>query len=292
MNKKQIRANFLLFLTALIWGFAFSAQRFGAQYLKPFWFNGIRFALGSISLVPLIVYRKKQKNTVQNSTKYLLVAGILCGICMFAGASLQQIGIETTTAGKAGFVTGLYVVLVPVIGLLMGRKTGRMTWLAVIIAVLGLYLLTVTENFTIGKGDLIVLAGSLFWAFHILIIDHFSQKTDPLELSSLQFAVCSFLSLFIALFMEEISAGAVKNAMIPILYGGLCSVGIAYTLQVVAQKDAEPSQASLILCLETVFSVLGGMLLLKEEMTLRNVCGCVLMFVAIVITQLPLRKTK
>ena len=292
MNKKQIRANFLLFLTALIWGFAFSAQRFGAQYLKPFWFNGIRFALGSISLVPLIVYRKKQKNTVQNSTKYLLVAGILCGICMFAGASLQQIGIETTTAGKAGFVTGLYVVLVPVIGLLMGRKTGRMTWLAVIIAVLGLYLLTVTENFTIVKGDLIVLAGSLFWAFHILIIDHFSQKTDPLELSSLQFAVCSFLSLFIALFMEEISAGAVKNAMIPILYGGLCSVGIAYTLQVVAQKDAEPSQASLILCLETVFSVLGGMLLLKEEMTLRNVCGCVLMFVAIVITQLPLRKTK
>ena len=267
MNKKQIRANFLLFLTALIWGFAFSAQRFGAQYLKPFWFNGIRFALGSISLVPLIVYRKKQKNTVQNSTKYLLVAGILCGICMFAGASLQQIGIETTTAGKAGFVTGLYVVLVPVIGLLMGRKTGRMTWLAVIIAVLGLYLLTVTENFTIGKGDLIVLAGSLFWAFHILIIDHFSQKTDPLELSSLQFAVCSFLSLVIALFMEEISAGAVKNAMIPILYGGLCSVGIAYTLQVVAQKDAEPSQASLILCLETVFSVLGGMLLLKEEMT-------------------------
>ena len=292
MNKKQIRANFLLFLTALIWGFAFSAQRFGAQYLKPFWFNGIRFALGSISLVPLIVYRKKQKNTVQNSTKYLLVAGILCGICMFAGASLQQIGIETTTAGKAGFVTGLYVVLVPVIGLLMGRKTGRMTWLAVIIAVLGLYLLTVTENFTIGKGDLIVLAGSLFWAFHILIIDHFSQKTDPLELSSLQFAVCSFLSLVIALFMEEISAGAVKNAMIPILYGGLCSVGIAYTLQVVAQKDAEPSQASLILCLETVFSVLGGMLLLKEEMTLRNVCGCVLMFVAIVIAQLPLRKTK
>ena len=176
MNKKQIRANFLLFLTALIWGFAFSAQRFGAQYLKPFWFNGIRFALGSISLVPLIVYRKKQKNTVQNSTKYLFVAGILCGICMFAGASLQQIGIETTTAGKAGFVTGLYVVLVPVIGLLMGRKTGRMTWLAVIIAVLGLYLLTVTENFTIGKGDLIVLAGSLFWAFHILIIDHFRRK--------------------------------------------------------------------------------------------------------------------
>ena len=292
MNKKQIRANFLLFLTALIWGFAFSAQRFGAQYLKPFWFNGIRFALGSISLVPLIVYRKKQKNTVQNSTKYLFVAGILCGICMFAGASLQQIGIVTTTAGKAGFVTGLYVVLVPVIGLLMGRKTGRMTWLAVIIAVLGLYLLTVTENFTIGKGDLIVLAGSLFWAFHILIIDHFSQKTDPLELSSLQFAVCSFLSLVIALFMEQISAGAVKNAMIPILYGGLCSVGIAYTLQVVAQKDAEPSQASLILCLETVFSVLGGMLLLKEEMTLRNVCGCVLMFVAIVIAQLPLRKTK
>ena len=292
MNKKQIRANILLFLTALIWGFAFSAQRFGAQYLKPFWFNGIRFALGSLSLVPLIVYRKKQGISVQNSKKQLLVAGLMCGICMFAGASLQQIGIETTTAGKAGFVTGLYVVLVPVIGLFMRRKTGAMTWLAVIIAVFGLYLLTVTENFTIGKGDLIVLAGSLFWAFHILIIDHFSQETDPLELSSIQFAVCSFLSLIIAFFTEEISPGAVKGALIPILYGGLCSVGIAYTLQVVAQKDAEPSQASLILCLETVFSVLGGMLLLKEEMTLRNICGCVLMFGAIVIAQLPFKKNK
>ena len=291
MNKKQLRANILLFITALIWGFAFSAQRFGAQYLKPFWFNGIRFALGSLSLVPLIVYRKKHGISVQNSKKQLLIAGILCGICMFAGASAQQIGIETTTAGKAGFVTGLYVVLVPVLGLFIGKKAGAFTWFAVMIAVIGLYLLTVSENFSIVKGDLIVLVGSLFWAFHILSIDYYSQKTDPVELACFQFTVCSVLSLAIAFFTEEFSIQAASGAFIPILYGGLCSVGIAYTLQVVAQKDAEPTQASLILCLETVFSVLGGMLLLNEKLTARMWCGCFMMFAAIVIAQLPQKKT-
>ncbi len=292
MNQKQIRANCLLFLTALIWGFAFSAQRFGAQHMRPFYFNGIRFCLGSLSLVPLIVFRRTKKIAVQSTKKQLIVAGILCGICMFAGASLQQIGIETTTAGKAGFVTGLYVVLVPLINLFLGKKAGIRIWIAVLIAVIGLYLLTVSENFLIVKGDLIVLVGSLFWAFHILTIDYYSQKTDPIELACFQFAVCSVLSLVFAFFTEIISINAVSGTLVPILYGGLCSVGIAYTLQVVAQKDAKPTQASLILCLETVFSVLGGMLLLNEKMTVRMWCGCFMMFAAIIIAQLPQQQKK
>lgn len=309
MDKKRIQSNILLLITATIWGFAFSAQRLGAEHLGSLSFNGIRFLLGSCSLLPLITLqmRKNTKNVqsaVQNDktndaqngaqgskskAKSILFAGLVCGLCMFFGATLQQLGIESTSAGKAGFITSLYIVLVPIFGLFFNKKPPLSVAFAVVIAVVGFYLLTITDAFTIQKGDILVLIGSVFWACHILVVDYFAKKVSPLVLSALQFAVCGASSLLLALIFEDISLDAIKLALVPILYGGLCSVGIAYTLQVVAQKNAEPTQASLILSLESVFSALGGMIILHETMSAKGLLGCALIFVAIVLAQVPIK---
>lgn len=287
MNLKLLKDDALLLLIAAIWGFAFVAQRAGMKYIGPFTFNGIRFALGSLSLAPLLYVRRKQQQTRQSEpapgNRFLL--GLLAGTVLFLAASLQQIGIVYTTAGKSGFITGLYVVLVPISGLLWGQKAGWGRWAGAFLAVTGLYFLSITKGFIISKGDLLVLLSALFWTAHVQILGWLSPKMDSILLACLQFAVCSVLSLIIALFTETIRVYSILEAAIPILYGGLCSVGIAYTLQVVVQKTAHPAHAAIILSLEGVFAVFGGRLILDEVLSSRGTLGCALMLAGMISSQ-------
>ncbi|OOM78069.1 putative inner membrane transporter yiJE [Clostridium sp. BL-8] len=283
----------MLLLTAAIWGFAFVAQRVGSQYVGAFTFNGIRFALGSISLVPLIFYLdKRRKNTeaanddIEVRTKNILIPGILVGTVAYAGSTLQQIGLIYTTAGKAGFITGFYMIIVPIIGIFLGVKITKNSWFGIGLAVIGLYFLSVNENFSVNYGDLLEIIGSIFWAVHILTIDHFSKKVDCLKLSCIQFATCSILSLVSAVIFEPIAINGIREALIPILYGGLLSVGVAYTLQVVAQKNANPAHAGIIMSMESVFGAIGGALMLGETMSIRGYLGCLLIIGGIIISQI------
>lgn len=288
MNNREMKSNMLLILTAAIWGFAFVAQRVGMQYVGAFTFNGVRFALGSISLIPLIIYFKNKKTaeqTEETDNASALVPGIIAGSVLFFGASLQQAGLAYTTAGKAAFITGLYIVLVPLLGIFLKQRTGLNTWIGVVLAASGLYFLSVNEGFTIAFGDLLEIIGAFFWAVHILVIDHFTKKVDALKLSFVQFAMCSGLSIITAFIFEDISMSGISQAAIPILYGGLLSVGVAYTLQVVAQKHAKPSHAAIILSMETVFAAIGGALLLKENLGARGYFGCALMLAGMLLTQ-------
>jgi drug/metabolite transporter (DMT)-like permease len=293
MNNKRFGANMLLLLTAAIWGFAFVAQRVGSQYVGAFTFNGVRFALGSISLIPLIIYFDKRKKSGSNNegkvkvnVKKSILPGVVVGIVLYVAATLQQVGLIYTTVGKASFITGLYMVFVPIIGIFLKHKVGKNSWIGVVIAVVGLYLLCVNENFRIGYGDLLEVIGAIFWAIHILTIDYFSSKMDALKLSCIQFATCSFLSLVTALIFEQITMSGISQALVPILYGGLLSVGVAYTLQVVAQKNAKPSHAAMILSMESVFGAIGGALLLGESMSSRGYIGCILIFGGILVSQI------
>ena len=294
MNKQELKSSLLLLLAAAIWGFAFVAQRVGAKYLGSFTFNGLRFALGSISLIPLIIYFSKNPNEDSKEDKHwnsAMPAGIVAGCVLFCAASLQQVGIIYTSAGKAGFITGLYIVLVPIFGIALKQRTNLNTWLGAILAVIGLYLLSVNENFSIAKGDLLEIAGAVFWAIHILVIDHFTRKVDALKLSFVQFATCSILSLTAALIFEKITLTGISQALIPILYGGICSVGIAYTLQVVGQKHAKPSHAAIVLSMESVFASIGGLIILHENLGIRGYLGCALMLSGMLISQLKSNKS-
>ncbi|WP_346876971.1 MULTISPECIES: DMT family transporter [unclassified Clostridium] len=293
MTKTQLKANILLLLTAAIWGLAFVAQKVGAEHVGAFTYNGIRFALGSISLIPLILFLNKKKgeneetkNNDRDSLKLTVKAGIIAGCALFIATSLQQMGVMGTTAGKAGFITGLYMVIVPILGLFLKQKVNKSTWLGIVIAIIGLYLLSINEDFSISNGDLLVLIGSVGWAVHILLIDNFTKKIDPLKLSSVQFATCSILSLVMAIIFEDINMVGISGAMVSILYGGLLSVGVAYTLQVVAQKNAKPSHAAILLSMESVFGALGGAMFLGERIGARGLVGCILIFIAIIISQL------
>lgn len=284
-SRHTLKSDSLLLLTAGIWGFAFVAQRVGMKYVGPFGFNGVRFALGCFVLLPLIINGfRKQKTPGMNASG--MTGGILAGLVLFAGASFQQIGMIYTMAGNAGFITGLYVVLVPILGIFIGRKTNTGTWIGAVLAAAGLYLLSVTEQLTIAFGDMLVLAGALFWACHVHIIGRFSPGNDSLKLAFTQYAVCSLLSLATAVFFENMSLSNYALAAVPILYGGIMSVGVAYTLQVVAQKEAHPAHAAILLSLESVFAALGGWLLLDEVLSPRAMAGCALMFSGMLISQL------
>ena len=311
MKAKFLKSEILLFTTAAIWGFAFVAQRAGMEYVGPFIFNAVRFALGSLVLLPLVIVRQNRhtdsENRIQHlhsnqtgrkpfsrkqfSSKQVLLGGLLLGFVCFMGASFQQVGIVYTTAGKAGFITGFYVILVPIIGLFWKQRPALGAWLGAISAVIGLFLLSMTERFTISLGDSLVLASAFFWAFHVLVIGWLTVKMDSIKLAFMQFATTSILSFIVAFAIEEITFEALLNATIPILYAGFLSVGIAYTLQVVAQREAHPTHAAIILSLESVFAVLGGWLLLGEIIPLRGLLGCALMLAGFFMSQLS-RKTE
>jgi drug/metabolite transporter (DMT)-like permease len=285
-----MKSNFLLLITAMIWGFAFVAQRSGMEFLGPFTFNAVRFTLGGISLIPLLLINKRRnfKNKQLpplSSNKILLKGGIIAGLILFFGASFQQGGIVYTTAGKAGFITGLYIILVPILGIMFNKKTTAAIWLGAVIALVGLYLLSVNENLSIGLGDLLVLASAFFWALHVLVISRFSPKTDPIQLAFFQFMLCAFFSLIVSIIVETTTLQSILEASIPILYAGVVSVGIAYTLQVVAQQEAHPSHAAIIMSLEAVFAVLGGWIVLNESIPLRGLIGCGLMLTGMIISQ-------
>ena len=288
MRSNSLRADLLLLLTAFIWGFAFVAQRMGMEYVGPYLFNAARFALGCLPLLPFVA-----QNVSGHLLPHLLRAApgsLLAGLFLFAGSSLQQVGIVYTTAGKAGFITGLYVILVPILGLALGQQSGRNTWLGALVATAGLYLLSVEPPFSIAYGDALVLIGALFWAGHVLIIGRFAQQIDWAALAFLQFLTCSLLSFGVALAVEPVAWQPLVDAAWPVFYGGVLSVGVAYTLQVVAQRQAPASHAAIILSLETVFAALGGWWLLSEAMSLRGLAGCGLMFGGMLVSQLGGRR--
>lgn len=261
------------------------------NYVGPFTFTGVRFALGSVALLPLLAARRR-RSTERLSWRVLLPGGLLAGVVLFAGASCQQIGIVTTTAGKAGFITGLYVVLVPLLGLLQRQRIGMGAWIGAILAVVGLYFLTMPADLSelrltaMTSGDLWVLLGAFFWALHVHILAWLTQRVEALPIAVLQFAVTAILSSIVALLLETPTLPGLRDAVWAILYGGLLSVGVAYTLQVVAQRDARPAHAAIILSLEAVFAVIGGALLLGEMLTLRGLAGCVLMLAGMLVSQL------
>lgn len=289
MKTRTLTSDLLLLLASAIWGFAFVAQRVGMEFIGPFLFNGLRFALGALVLVPLYLYRRNKKPHVKRVTlprEFRWYAAVLAGFVLFAGAALQQTGMVYTTAGKGGFITGLYVLLVPLLGVLQGKRSPVTTWFGALVAVVGLYLLSITESFTMQKGDLLVLGSAFFWAMHVQIIDGLVPRIDAIELALKQFAVCSLLSFVIAFLTEPVVWLRIQQAAVPILYAGVLSVGIAYTLQIVGQKEAHPSHAAIILSLESVFAVVGGFLLLNEHLSLREFSGCVLMFAGMLLSQL------
>jgi drug/metabolite transporter (DMT)-like permease len=280
-----------LLLTAAIWGFAFVAQRVGMGFLGAFTFNGIRFALGSISLLPVIYFfdkKFKSENSAERvdaDIKTTIKSGVIAGCILYIAASLQQVGLIYTTAAKAGFITSLYIVLVPILGIFLKQKTHSTTWLGAITAAVGLYFLSINEGFTIEFGDLLQVIGALFWAVHIQVIDKFVKNVDAIKLSSTQFATCSVLSLITAFIFEDISMSGVVSAIVPLLYGGVMSAGVAYTLQAVGQRYAKPSHAAIALSMEAVFAAIGGILILNETMSLRGYLGCALMLAGMLISQ-------
>jgi drug/metabolite transporter (DMT)-like permease len=334
MNKKALRADILLLLTAGIWGFGFVAQRSGMEYVGPFAFNGIRFILGSLSLLPIILVRRnKMIHSAEKPVPVLglLVPSLVAGSCLFLAVIFQQFGILFTTAGNAGFITGLYVILTPIFGIFLGRKTGPATWFASVLTLTGLYFISIAgHSGSINPGDVIIVISSFFWTMHVLVIDRLMQAAglgeasqinsliDPVELSAGQFAICGFFSLLGAFLAEPyigpaveridisllstglfawrpfpdlimaLKAGTVSlslDAFIPILYGGLGSVGIAYTLQVIAQRDAPPAHATIILCFEGSFAALGGVLLLGEKVGMWTLLGFIFMLAGMLTTQ-------
>lgn len=268
------------------------AQRAGMEHVEPFIFNGVRFALGGSLLIPFVVVNQRRrvaKNLPIATAKTLVFGGGLAGLVLFVASSLQQIGIIYTTAGKAGFITGLYVIIVPIMGLLWGQRSSINAWAGAVLAAIGLYLLSVTEDFNISTGDLLVLIGAFLWAGHVHIIDRFSGRIEPVKLALIQFFICSILSLITAVIIETITLRSLLQAAIPILYGGLVSVGIAYTLQVVGQRHAHPTHAAIILSLETVFAVVGGWLILSETLLMRELTGCAFMLAGMLLSQLNIR---
>lgn len=283
----------MLILTAFIWGTAFVAQSVGMDYLGPFTFNGVRSIIGGIALLPCILLLGRINGAPaakEQNKKDLIAGGAACGLLLFAASSLQQVGIQYTTAGKAGFITAFYIVIVPVLGIFLKKRIGWKVWTAVVLALTGLYFLCITEGFSIGKGDILIFLCALIFSVHILVIDYFSPKTDGVKMSCIQFFVCGIVSLPFMFLLETPKISAMFEGIGPLLYAGVLSCGVAYTLQIVGQKKVNPAVASLILSLESCFSVLAGWLVLGEKLSIRESAGCVLMFTAIILAQLPDKK--
>lgn len=286
MVNKSLFSEFLLLITAAIWGFAFVAQRIGMNFIKPFTYNGIRFFLGAITLVPVyLILNKKNKEFISPKDFYRI---LLTGFVLFIAANLQQIGIVYTTAGNAGFITGLYVLFVPILSILFGKKTPIIFFIAAIMSIFGLYFLSMEGSFKINKGDIFVAIGAIFWAIHIMIISFYSKKINNLILAIGQFLVCSIFSTIVAFIFEIKDNSVFKNIVLakyPILYGGILSISVAYTLQIVGQKKAHPAVASIIMSLESLFAFIGGVLVLKESTNFYRVFGAILMLLSMILAQ-------
>lgn len=291
MQKKSLVSSLLLLITAIVWGVAFVAQQVGMEHVGPFTFNAARYFIGGAVLLPVIALRTRKSrgetNAQEADKRTLYLGGVLCGAALFAASSFQQIGIQFTTVGKAGFITACYIVLVPVFSLFLGRKCSKLVVISVALAVAGLYLLCMMEGLSVGAGDLLVLACAALFAVHILVVDAYAPRTDCVKLSCIQFFTAGVCSLAVALFAETVSLDSLTGAAIPILYAGVFSCGVGYTLQVIGQKGLDPTVASLILSLESCVSVLAGWLILGQALSARELCGCAAMFAAIVLAQLP-----
>jgi drug/metabolite transporter (DMT)-like permease len=291
MNIQTVKSNALLLITAAIWGFAFVAQRVGMDYLGPFTFNAARFTLGSLSLLPLLFISRGERPASENilprpGLKLIVFGGFSAGFMLFMGISLQQVGLVYTTAGKAGFITSLYVVIVPIMALFWKQSTNPGTWLGAVLATMGLYLLGVTGRFTVEFGDLLVFFCAFFWAAQVLIIGWLSPKIQSVKLAFTQFVVCAVLSLIAAVIFEDISWDALVQASWAILYSGIFSSGVAFTFQVMAQRHTHPAHAAIIMSLEAVFAAIGGWLLLNEILSMRGLMGCGLMLCGMLLSQL------
>ena len=295
-----LKNSLLLLLTATIWGVAFVAQSVSMDYIGGFTFNAIRNIIGAITLVPVILIFSKQDPAAdqnpadrQKARKTLITGGICCGILLCLASNFQQFGIKYTTVGKAGFITACYIIIVPIIGIFLKKKCSPFIWIAVLLSLGGLYLLCISpgEGFSIGKGDTLVLICAVVFSFHILTVDHFSPLVDGVKMSCIQFLVCGILSGIPALIFENPNITNILQAWMPILYAGILSCGVAYTLQIVGQKGMNPTVASLIMSLESCISVIAGWLILGQNLSSREIFGCVLMFGAIVLAQLPQKST-
>ncbi|MCI8416159.1 MAG: DMT family transporter [Lachnospiraceae bacterium] len=310
MKKHQIGNSLLLLLTAIVWGVAFVAQSVGMDYVGPFTFTSVRSLIGGVFLIPCIAFlqwleNRTKKRTLegggapkqpepllsreqqQKQRRLLLLGGVLCGLALCTASCFQQFGIQYTSVGKAGFITAFYIIIVPVLGLFLKKKCGPLVWIGVALALAGLYFLCINESLHIGLGDLLVFICALLFAVHILVIDYFTQRVDGVKMSCIQFFVCGLVSGLGMLLVEKLQISQILAAWKPILYAGMLSSGVGYTLQIVGQKGMNPTVASLILSLESVVSVLAGMLFLEQTLSNREILGCVLMFGAIVLAQLP-----
>jgi drug/metabolite transporter (DMT)-like permease len=293
MNNKAIQANLLMLLAAGIWGFAFVAQRVGMETMGPHWFNSLRFFIGVVALVPVVLWigRNKaktidQENELKSSNKTLMLGGLAAGFLLFVGATFQQVGLQYTTAGKAGFITGMYIFFVPLIGLFFRMKTGLGTWVGAVVALWGLYLLSINEDFTLSKGDTLQLICAVAFAGHVLMIGYLASKMDTVKLSLIQFFVAGVLAMGLALYSEQLTWEMIASTAVPLLFAGVMSTGIAYTLQTIAQQHAHPSHAAIILSSEGVFAVIGGFLLLNEVLPPKGLLGCGLILAGMLMSQL------
>ena len=290
MNRtnKSFQANILLFITAVIWGGGFVAQRLGIQQLGPYLFNGFRFLIGALALVPVMLIRGRQEHAAEASWGRTIPIGLAAGLFIFFGATFQQLGLVYTTAGKAGFITGLYVIIVPLMGMFWGDKARVNTWLGAILAVGGLYLLSMTSGLQFAPGDGFVLLGALFWAGHVQFIAKFSPAVDAIKLSFVQALFTSLISFGVGFTVETFDGASLLAAFWPIFYGGAISIGLAYTMQVIAQQSAKPTPAALILSLESVFAAFWGWLFLREVLSHRALWGSGLMLAGIILSQIQL----
>lgn len=303
MTASRFKGNLMLVLTALIWGTAFVAQSVGMDFVGPYTFLFARNIIAGVFLILCIFFlnkigAKNNNKKIRNSSirdengnkKSLIIGGGICGIVLFVASALQQIGIVYTTVGKAGFITALYIIIVPILGIFFKKKVQGQVWIIVVIAIIGLYLLCINENLSINKGDFLIFLCSIIFSIHILVIDHFSPIVDGVKMSCIQFFVCGILSFIPMVLFENPQIINILNAYSPILYAGIMSSGVAYTLQIVGQKYTSPVLASLILSLESVFAALSGWVILKEVFSGKEIIGCILVFSAIIIAQLPIGK--
>ncbi len=289
MARHSLRADLLMLLTALIWGTTFVAQKMGMDAIGPFLYTGLRFALGAVLLIPVLYWfslRRRAQNAVSPVNRSAILGGIALGVVLTIGINLQQVGLMFTTVTNSGFITGLYVIMVPLLGLLIGQRTGAGTWLGASLAVVGMYLLSVGENFSVASGDWLQLAGAVIWGVHVLLAGRMASRHDPILIAYVQFITCAVISSLLALAFEPWVLEKIIQALPAIVYGGALAVAVGFTLQLVAQRDAPPAHAAIILSLEAVFAAMAGWVMMDESLTLRGFIGCGLMFAGMLVAQL------